>query len=679
MKKMQCEVCGSNEIMKVSDGIFECQSCGVRYSTEEAQKLLVEVTAEVKVDHSQEAKNMVKRAKQFEDRGDQEKAKEYYEKALDLDPENEDATDAILQGTQFVPEIIVLEPNVSIFKAEEKLFHYLYNCNKLAPDFFADVEIIEKVEKYYPFTVAHGEISGTFTGTSCYEHKVPYTEYESKTIFMNDGTRRTTKVPVTKYRTEVEKRPASGQFSTAAFGIYSTSPDLNGRITSTKANDIDAIDINSNTFGDESVCGAKMFAGLESLMAEIVRKNNGNFSVLDMNLLTEQGGKKLYKDFEIDMDLGDKSWMNRASKLYADEVDFACRMSAESACPGDYCEHISYVQTTNNSDTMIYYVPVQIIEYAYKGDFYIAIQILHTSCNRIAATYPINKDAAVLQAQSEMQSAELKKFSAPGIAASIIAILGAIVAVIVAFSTDSSTGVLTFFIILLVLVLPLGLIEGSITKKKQKVLDDINEKISEERKSVEGILGNTFKIFVNCFSKTKSVKDASLKARESISTLFDSSKHTINFSEFAKPIIVSMRSNEKPTSKTPGKVFVYIGKRNTIGGAVRITINGTDKGTIKSNEHIAIDIEKDCTIDCKWNQAFTKVSFKAFVGQTKVVYLTYGGLNLIVKEVNGDDRFDDFLRNGEMQTAINCYCTEYKVKEDIAIDALEKRKMHLKI
>lgn len=549
MKKMQCEVCGSNEIRKVSDDIFECQSCGVQYSKNEVQKLLVEITGQVKIDHSQESENMVKRAKQFENRGDQEKAKEYYEKALDLDPENEDATDGILQGPQFVPEIIVLEPNVSSFKAEEKLFHYLYNCNKLAPDFFADVEIIEKVEKYYPFTVAHGEISGTFTGTSCYEHKVPYTEYEDKTIFMNDGTRRTTKVPVTKYRTEVEKRPASGQFSTAAFGVYSISPDLNGRITSAKANDIDTIDTNSNTFGDESVCGAKMFANLESLMAEIVRKNNGGFSVLDMNLLTEQGGKKLYKDFEIDMDLGDKSWMNRASKLYADKVDFACRMSAKSACPGDYCEHISYVQTTNNSDTTIYYVPIQVIEYAYKGDSYVAIQILHTSCNRVAATYPINKDAAVLQAQSEMQAAEVKKMAAPGIAAIIVTIISFIVSIFVMFSSSGSTGMFTFFALLIILVLPLGLIEGSITKKKQKVLDDINEKINEERKSVEGILDDTFKIFANCFSKTKSVKEASLKARESISTLFDSSKHTINFSEFAKPTIVSVRSNEKATSK----------------------------------------------------------------------------------------------------------------------------------
>lgn len=41
MKKMQCEVCGSTDIKKIDDTTFECQSCGVQYSKEEVQKLLV--------------------------------------------------------------------------------------------------------------------------------------------------------------------------------------------------------------------------------------------------------------------------------------------------------------------------------------------------------------------------------------------------------------------------------------------------------------------------------------------------------------------------------------------------------------------------------------------------------------------------------------------------------------
>ena len=62
MKKMQCEVCGSTDIKKIDDSIFECQSCGVQYSKDEVQKLLVEITGSVKIDRSEEIENAFKRA-----------------------------------------------------------------------------------------------------------------------------------------------------------------------------------------------------------------------------------------------------------------------------------------------------------------------------------------------------------------------------------------------------------------------------------------------------------------------------------------------------------------------------------------------------------------------------------------------------------------------------------------
>ena len=42
MKKMVCEICGSQSIKK-EDGVFVCQECGTQYSTEEAKKLLSEI------------------------------------------------------------------------------------------------------------------------------------------------------------------------------------------------------------------------------------------------------------------------------------------------------------------------------------------------------------------------------------------------------------------------------------------------------------------------------------------------------------------------------------------------------------------------------------------------------------------------------------------------------------
>ena len=66
MKALQCEMCGSQDLVK-DGGVFVCQSCGTRYSVEEAKKMMIEGTVDVKgtvkVDKSQDAKNLVQLAK----------------------------------------------------------------------------------------------------------------------------------------------------------------------------------------------------------------------------------------------------------------------------------------------------------------------------------------------------------------------------------------------------------------------------------------------------------------------------------------------------------------------------------------------------------------------------------------------------------------------------------------
>ena len=47
MKKIVCEMCGSSDLIK-EDGLYVCQSCGTKYSVEEAKKLMVEGTVEIK-------------------------------------------------------------------------------------------------------------------------------------------------------------------------------------------------------------------------------------------------------------------------------------------------------------------------------------------------------------------------------------------------------------------------------------------------------------------------------------------------------------------------------------------------------------------------------------------------------------------------------------------------------
>lgn len=94
MKALTCEMCGSTNLIK-KDGVFVCQSCGTQYSVEEAKKMMVEGTVDVKgtvtVDKSQDAKNLVQLAKDAIDSANGEEAYSYANRALETDPSNADA------------------------------------------------------------------------------------------------------------------------------------------------------------------------------------------------------------------------------------------------------------------------------------------------------------------------------------------------------------------------------------------------------------------------------------------------------------------------------------------------------------------------------------------------------------------------------------------------------------
>ena len=67
MKQMVCEMCGGTDLIK-QDGVFVCQTCGCKYSIEEAKKMMIEGNVDVsgstvKVDTSDELKNLYELAR----------------------------------------------------------------------------------------------------------------------------------------------------------------------------------------------------------------------------------------------------------------------------------------------------------------------------------------------------------------------------------------------------------------------------------------------------------------------------------------------------------------------------------------------------------------------------------------------------------------------------------------
>ena len=51
MKVIKCEMCDGTAFSK-EDGFFICQNCGLRYSIEEAKKLMVEVEGDTNAQNS---------------------------------------------------------------------------------------------------------------------------------------------------------------------------------------------------------------------------------------------------------------------------------------------------------------------------------------------------------------------------------------------------------------------------------------------------------------------------------------------------------------------------------------------------------------------------------------------------------------------------------------------------
>lgn len=94
MKALTCEMCGSTNLIK-NDGVFVCQSCGTKYSVEEAKKMMIEgtvnVAGTVKVDISDELKNLYEVARRAKDNDNCEQAAKYYDMILAKDPNSWEA------------------------------------------------------------------------------------------------------------------------------------------------------------------------------------------------------------------------------------------------------------------------------------------------------------------------------------------------------------------------------------------------------------------------------------------------------------------------------------------------------------------------------------------------------------------------------------------------------------
>lgn len=108
MKKLTCEMCGSTDLMK-DGGVFVCQSCGCKYSVEEAKKMMVEgiveVAGTVKVDETDKTDNYLNLSKSAYDSGNGQDAFDYANKALEISAKNPKAWIAKMKAIPLISTI----------------------------------------------------------------------------------------------------------------------------------------------------------------------------------------------------------------------------------------------------------------------------------------------------------------------------------------------------------------------------------------------------------------------------------------------------------------------------------------------------------------------------------------------------------------------------------------------
>lgn len=389
MKQLTCEMCGSTDLLK-QDGVFVCQSCGCKYSVEEARKMMIEGTVDVSgstvfIDNTKQIENDLKRAKQYEDEGNSRSAMEYYNKVLDADADNVEAADGVsrIRNKNKYSEYYIVEPKISTEESVKRFLRGLSDAENIACDIYGSIKIKSIKEKFcdFSFLKASGYVS--WTATRCDE----YTENETvyKTEYRNG---RQVQVPQTKKVTRVNRTPINGSADWSCQQLFFASNAI-----------VNALGGENNSFAKE-------------LNEKLINLQDDNYEKynpvgLDSTKLTEEEGITKYDGIEVEISTDISKERNIISELINTEMNNCCE-GALSRSLNTYYENINSSTHTSSKTIARILIPVQIITYEYKGKEYFAISDM-VSNNRYMQTVPTDKELYNSQKDISETSSKLTK------------------------------------------------------------------------------------------------------------------------------------------------------------------------------------------------------------------------------------------------------------------------------
>lgn len=532
MKKMQCEVCGSTTIKKTGESTFECQSCGVQYSKEEVQKLLVEVTGTVKIDRSEEVDNTIKRAEQFYEQGDTEKAEEYYNKALDIDPDNLTANAGVkkINDNENVYSYAALKQTISAQDGINKFLNSLKNQTDIVPDIYKEIEIISSHEAYYPISIYNGKYTGQYSGTACYRKEVPYTDYEEKRERLSNGTYVTRQVPVTKYRTEIDRKPVNGFYEADADNCYLMSDYLYEVFEPSKK-----VEFSINNPNHEYVIKEKYNEGLTSKLeyfcASKLSKLTDNLIDITSNDFKYNDGCAFYNGTKVDFAESVKT-KKRTNDLFKKEIESSCENVVDRRIPGDFSESVKFNYNEESLSISNIFLPIQIIEYAYRGEFYMSALVLNEKADAISMTYPLYRSLDVTEKEDEIGKLVSKKTElTPIFAIGVLAGIGTLFfSIFGGFFFNAALCLLIGCVVALI-------ISAVNNSKLNKQINEINEQRNNELANINfkhnKILNETSLAFFKEYNSNQSIESARNSASKSNDYSVDIDEVFIFGSEFS--------------------------------------------------------------------------------------------------------------------------------------------------
>ena len=497
MKQLTCEMCGSTDLLK-QDGVFVCQSCGCKYSVEEARKMMIEGTVDVSgstvfIDNTKQIENDLKRAKQYENEGDSFSAAEYYNKVLDAEAENIEAKEGLtrLKNKSKYLDYYVVEPKISSEESVKRFLQSLSTAENIICDIYGNIKIKSIIEKYYNFSFlkANGYVS--WTAIRCDE----YTENETvyKTEYQNG---RQIKVPETKKVTKVERTPINGSAEWNCQKLFFASNAI-----------VNAIGGKNNTFADE----------LNEKFIELQDDNYGDYNPvrLDSSKLIEKDGLTNYDGIEIELSIDTSLERNISSQLINTEMNNCCE-GVLGRSLHTYYENINSTTHTSSETIARILIPIQIITYEYKGKEYVAVSDM-ISNDQFIQTIPTDTDLHNSRKEIEEATDNIntnaisvgKTFMGIGIVSMVIGVIASFLG----FEDGILAGLMITFIISDVLGLILFFAGSSSVKKKRKEIAAKETEMSKLLVEPRVNMMNTSKrnFFAN-YSDPSSVETASLSA-----------------------------------------------------------------------------------------------------------------------------------------------------------------------